>query len=75
MSAPYGIPAGGLVFAWYVHVGFLPPSAWWAGVCVTGAVAFLFVAYKSTFALAWNRRADLLRRQAQGNAEVTTSPI
>jgi hypothetical protein len=33
-------------------------------VCIGIAAAFLFVGYKYTFAVAWNRRADQLQRQA-----------
>jgi hypothetical protein len=67
MALHYGIPVGLLVYGWYVHVGFVPLSVLWAAMCVVAAVAFLFVGYKYTFAVAWNRRADQLRRQARGD--------
>ena len=61
MAPYYGVPMGLLIYAWYVHIGLLPLSFWWPIVCVLGAMVFMFVVYKFTFALAWNRRADRLR--------------
>jgi hypothetical protein len=61
----FGPLYGLLVFAWYVFIEFVPLSALWAAVCVLVSVAFLFIAYKVTFAIYWNRRAERLQRDGQ----------
>lgn len=61
MALSYGVPIGLLLYAFYVYVGFLPLSPVWPMACIVVAIAFLFVVYKFTFAVAWNRRAESLR--------------
>ncbi|MCC2673504.1 MAG: hypothetical protein K0R58_451 [Ramlibacter sp.] len=67
MALRYGLPFGSIVYGWYVFIGFLPLSIAWAVTCVLAAVAFFFVVYRFTFAVAWNRRAE---RLAAETAEV-----
>lgn len=66
MALSYGVPIGLILYGWYVYVGFMPLSPAWPIACIVVAIAFLFVVYKFTFALAWNRRADWLRSEAPG---------
>jgi hypothetical protein len=63
MALRYGLPFGAVVYGWYVFIGFLPLSIGWAATCVLAAVAFFFVVYRCTFAVAWNRRAERLARE------------
>jgi hypothetical protein len=67
MAVYYGCFFGLLVYGWYVFVDFMPLSAMWLLACVAAAIAFMFIGYKYTFALSWNRRADRLQPAAQVN--------
>ena len=64
MSLHYGTLMGLVIYAWYVFVGFLPLSPIWPIACVGASVAFFFIVVRSTFAIAWNRRAARLAGQA-----------
>ena len=64
MSLHYGALMGAVIYAWYVFVGFLPLSPIWPIACVGASVAFFFIVVRSTFAIAWNRRAARLAGQA-----------
>jgi hypothetical protein len=70
MALRYGLPFGAVVYGWYVLIGFLPLSIPWAVACVLAALAFFFLVYKFTFAVAWNRRAGRLATETveAGNA-------
>lgn len=69
MSLRYGTLMGAAIYAWYVFIGFLQLSVLWPIACAGASAAFFFAVVKSTFAIAWNRRAARLAGQAGAGSD------